>query len=70
MDGLLRMLSRPAVARGAQLVLGIVFIAAGLAKVGNLGAFASQHSDADLAPPSGVLDFSDIAAFLTLFGLG
>ena len=50
MGALLRLLSRPAVVRGAQLVIGIVFVVAGLAKVGSLGAFAGQIHNFRLIP--------------------
>ncbi len=38
--------------------------------VGCLSAFGTMDSAADLAPPTGVFDFSDVLAFLTAFGAG
>jgi uncharacterized membrane protein YphA (DoxX/SURF4 family) len=48
--GLLRLLETRAVVRGAQLLVGIVFLAAALAKVGDLRGFSEQVHNYRLAP--------------------
>jgi uncharacterized membrane protein YphA (DoxX/SURF4 family) len=50
MRSLRALVSRPAVVRVAQLAIGVVFVAAGLAKIGNLSAFAAQVHNFRLLP--------------------
>ena len=50
MDALVRLLRNPVVVRVAGLLIGITFVAAALAKVGDPGAFSAQIHNFRLAP--------------------
>lgn len=50
MAGVARFLERPAVIRTAQVLIGVVFLIAGLAKIGDLGSFASQIHNFRMLP--------------------
>lgn len=48
---LLDRLSHPALVRGAQVAIGLVFLAAALAKIGDVAYFAQQVHNYRIAPP-------------------
>jgi len=50
MAGILGFLRRPAVVRLAQVAIGVVFLAAALAKIGDLATFAAQIHNFRLVP--------------------
>lgn len=50
MAGLTAWLERPVVVRSAQILIGLVFLVAGLAKIGDLGSFAGQIHNFRMMP--------------------